>query len=289
MRKFEVLKPKRLEEAYAYLESLGPDGIPLAGGTDVIPSIKDNLITPRFLINLNSVNGLSGINDNGDHVTIGALTTLSDVVESQILAEKLPVLRQAAAQMASVHIRNIGTIGGNLCNASPSADMAPSLLVLNARVRIGSLSGAKEVALEDFFTGPGKTCLEPGELLNEIIIPRMNLNSRAVYLKYSLRKAMDLATVGVAVKIKVNTNEKIIEDCKIALGAVAPVPFRAKKAEAKIIGQKIKNEIIIKAADEAAKEARPIDDIRSSAAYRCKMVRVFVKRALEQVLEGDLN
>ena len=184
--------------------------------------------------------------------------------------------------MASMAIRNVGTIGGNLCNAAPSADTAPALIGLGARVKILGSEGERIVALEDFFTGPGTTILKTAELLVEIQVPVLAVNTKAVYLKHSMRGAIDLAIVGVAAVIAMDG--ELCQDARVVLGAVAPTPIRAKQAEEVLRGKRIDDALIEKAAQAASAESRPITDVRSSAEYRREMIKVFTRRAVREAI-----
>ena len=186
--------------------------------------------------------------------------------------------------MASPQVRNRGTIAGNICNAVPSADSAPPLLTLGAKLKLISQRGERIIKIEDFFTGPSQTALNNDEILQEIHIPHPPPNSQGVYLKLNPRRAMDLAIVGVAAVV--TAQDGVCQDIRLALGAVAPTPTRARKAEATLRGKKLDDNIIEKAAQTAAGEARPIDDHRASAEYRRDMVEVLVKRAIKQAIGG---
>jgi len=187
--------------------------------------------------------------------------------------------------MASMQIRNLGTIGGNICSAVPSADTAPPLMVLEARLKIASTDGEREVPIEEFFTGPSETILKHKEILTEIFIPNRPSRSFGIYKKYSARNAGDLALVGVAVEICLDAEKVQCEEIRIALGAVAPTPLRAKKAETLLRGKKVDDTLIEQVAQEAASESHPISDLRGSAEYRKEMVRVFTKRALREAIQ----
>jgi len=184
--------------------------------------------------------------------------------------------------MASPQVRNRGTIAGNICNAVPSADSAPALLTIGARLKLISQKSQRTVGIEDFFTGPSRTALTDEEILAEILLPDMPPNSKGVYLKLTPRRAMDLAIVGVAAVAV--PEDGVCKDIRIALGAVAPTPLRAKKAEEVLKGQKFDDNLIEKAAKTAAGQARPIDDHRASAEYRRDMVEVLVRRAIKQAI-----
>jgi carbon-monoxide dehydrogenase medium subunit len=198
--------------------------------------------------------------------------------------EKYPMLSQAAGSIASTQIQNRGTIAGNICNAVPSADSAPALLCLHARLLCVSKNGERLVDIDEFFTGPGETALHPDEILKEIQIPLMPDDGHGVYIKLSTRKRMELAVVGVAAMVE--TEKGIIKDVRIGLGAVAPTSMRARESEELLKGKKVDDETILIAARKASEESRPIDDHRASAEYRKIMVEVLVKRAIHQTLSN---
>ena len=185
--------------------------------------------------------------------------------------------------MATVQVRNRATIGGSLCNASPSADTAPALIVLGARGKIVGVSGERVILLEDFFTGPGQTVLKSDEILGEVQVSNPPPRSGGVYIKQTVRKALDLAIVGVAVLVTMEG--PILREVKIALGAVAPTPIRARRAEEILRGRTITDGLLEKAGQMAMEESSPIDDVRSSAEYRRKMVKVLAMRAMRQAVE----
>lgn len=280
---FDYLKPKTLDEALSLLAQYQGKAKLIAGGTDLIPQLKGRLVKlPQYIIDLKDISNLDYISyDEAKGLTIGALTTIKAVVDSSVIRDRFSVLSQAAENMASPQVRNRGTIVGNICNAVPSADSAPALLVLEARLRLVGPKSERMVDIGDFFTGPNQTALD-GEILVDIQIPTPPPKNKGVYLKLSPRKAMDLAIVGVAVLV-VPDNGKC-QDVRIALEAVAPTPLRAKKAEAILKGQAFEDKLIEKAAQVAASEAKPIDDHRASAEYRRDMVEVLVKRAIKQAI-----
>jgi len=249
-----------------------------------VPKLKRREIeAPSYLIDIKSIAGLDYIrHDEVEGLKIGALATIHAIETSPIIKERFPVLAQAAYSMASVQVRNRATVAGNICNAVPSADTAPALLTLQARVKLASQKGERWVDIEDFFTGPKETVLTDEEMLLEIEVPNLPLSHKGIYLKLSPRRSMDLAVVGVAV-VAVPENG-VFKDARIALGAVAPTPIRARRAEEVLRGQSLNEELIKKAAQIAEEEARPIDDHRASACYRKKMVNVLVKRALQQII-----
>ena len=284
---FEVFQPASVPEAREFFRKNGPGGHFLAGGTDLVIAIKEKGLVPRYVVDLKKIPSLSGIRESCDgSLTIGALTTMREIETSQVIRKKYPFLAQSAAEVGSIQIRNRATIGGNMANATPSADVAPALLVLNAKVKISRSGGEKIVLLEEFFIGPGKTIMEPGDILTEIVIPPTPPDFRGEYIKFSPREMMDLAYVGVAVGVVVDGSRKICRDVRIALGAVSPTPIRARKAEPLMLNQGITPSLAERVGEEASNECKPISDVRSSAAYRKEMVRVNTKRALLNAAAG---
>ena len=252
-----------------------------AGGTDLIPKLRERVIgVPDLLIDLKGVPDLDYIEcGEGGVLRIGALATVSSVAHSALVKERFGVLAQAATSIASTQVQNRGTIVGNICNAVPSADSAPALLCLGAEVVCLSRRGERTVGIEGFFKGPNQTDLAPDEVVKEIRIPEMAGGAKGVYLKLSPRSKMDLAVVGVAAVAVMEEGK--YKDVRLALGAVAPTPLRARRAEAVLLGKGAAEKAVEKAARTASEEARPIDDHRASAQYRKMMVSVLVKRAVQ--------
>jgi len=276
----EIYQPTSLREASRLLKDKGAGGRFLAGGTDLVIAIKEKGLIPKYVVDLKRVPGLSGIRENTDgSITIGALTTMRDIEIDSPLNKKYPFLCQSAAEVGSIQIRNRATVGGNMANATPSADVAPSLIALNATARIVNAAGERMVALEEFFRGPGQTIMSPDEILTEINIPKTSPQLVGEYIKFSPRDMMDLAYVGVAVAYAVAADKRC-SGVRIVLGAVAPTPIRARNAEALLEGQPLSAELAAKVAAVAAQESKPISDVRSSAEYRCAMVEAMTKRAL---------
>jgi len=282
--KFDHLEAKTIEEACSLLAKYKDKARVIAGGTDLLVSMKRREISPQYIINIKAIPNLDGISySQKDGLLIGALTTLAAIESSPMIQERFPILSSAAHQTGPPHIRNVATIGGNLCNAAPSADMAPSLIGLGAKAKIKGLKGERVVTAEQFFIGPGVSILQAGEILTEIQVPNPPSHTRGVYLKLPARTTIDIAVVGVAVVVTLDAKDINIVDVKIVLGAVAPTPIRARQAEDIIKGKAADNELIEKAAQAAANEAKPISDVRGLASYRREIVKVLTNRALKQV------
>ena len=286
---FEYLEPKSLEETISLLAKYGTDLKICAGGTDLVLKLKQNEIKPRYVANIAAISNLDYIEyDAHQGLSIGAITSLRSIERSAELRQRgYEVICQGAGQIGYVQIRNVATIGGNLCNASPSADMAPPLMALSGKARIIGLTEQRIVPLEAFFTGPGTTVLNHDEMLMEIQIPPLPSDGTngGVYLKHSIRGPVDLTIVGVAVTLTLDPLSLLCKNVRIVLGAVAPTPIRAYRAEALIGGKNLDDRLIDEAAQVASQEARPISDVRSSAEYRTKMVTVLTRRALTASLE----
>lgn len=285
MVRFEYLEPTSLNEGIAILTRYGSQAKVLAGGTDLLPHLKERTLKPRFIVNIKGLPGLEGIfYIPGKGLRIGALTTIRSLETFSLLKEKYPALAQATHLLGSPQVRNLATIGGNLCNAAPSAETAPPLLSFSASVRIAGPRGERTLALESFFSGPGTTVLQEGEILTEILIPDPLSGMGSVYIKHCPRGSMDIAVAGGAVMVNLSSGDGKVEECRIGLGAVAPIPFRAKGAEELLRGKKPTEVLLEEVAQKAAAECSPVSDIRGSAAYRRQMVKVLTARALWMAL-----
>lgn len=255
------MAPRTIGEACNLLLELGPRAKVMAGATDIIAPMRDKAFTVDYLIDLKHIDGLKYIRwDDETGLHIGALTTLREIETSPIVKEHNPAVAHAAKVVASTQIRAKATMVGNMCNASPSADTPPILLAQNARVLVHTPNGERYIMMDDFFVGFKKTALEPGEIVTGLVIPPLKPNEHCTYIKHAVRKAMDLAIVGVAVKLTMDGN--VCTDAKVT------------------------PEVIAEASVAAMEDAKPISDIRASAEYRKDMIRVFTKRAIMQALEG---
>ena len=229
----------------------------LAGGTDLLVSMKKREVLPEHLISLKGIAELKGIHDEKQGMNIGALVTLGEIEHSKMIQGKFRVLWDAAQVMASRQIRNLGTIGGNLCSAAPSADTAPPLIVLDASVEIISPNGKRKVLVENFFKGPGESDLKPGEILTQIMIPNSPKKSSGAYFKLMRRAAMDLAQVGIAACLSFDSEKKTCTGARIALGAVGLTPIRALKAEQILLNKELNETLGKEAGKIAAEEGKP--------------------------------
>jgi carbon-monoxide dehydrogenase medium subunit len=279
--RFEYHAPASLAQALELLSKLGERAKVFAGGTDLLVAMKKREAVVEHLINLKGIPELKGIGyDEKEGLKIGALVTLCEVEQSKTVREKYPILWEAVSVMASPQVRTLGTMGGNLSSGVPSADTAPSLIVLGAVVKLKGINGERRVRVEDFFRGPGESVLRSDEILIQILIPKPLDGSGGTYLKLMRRNALDLALVGVAVFLRLDLDKQICTEARIALGAVAPTPIRAPMAEEILLGKKVDEVLAGEAGKAASGVCRPISDIRSSLEYRCNMVEVLTRRAV---------
>ncbi len=278
---FEYFSPRSVEEASQLLLEKGKGAFVMAGGTDLLIKIRRKLLKPAVIIGLKGIPGLDKISFNRKQgLTIGATALLSDVAHHPKILRHFPAIAYAAKSTANTQIRNMGTVAGNLCNAAPSADNAPTLLAMGAEVILAGTQGERRLPLDQFFIGPGQTAIEPGEILTAIFVPTPPPHSGVSYQWISARGKVDISAVGVGVMVTMKG--KVCSSAKIALGAVAPTPMRARKAEKILSGKVLSSRMIEKAALEASREAKPISDVRASAEYRKQMVAVLTGRALSE-------
>ena len=283
LRPFEYIAPATAAEAVKLLGENSGHARALAGGTDLIVDLKHDPGSIDLLVDVSRIPEFRGIEETDDGLRIGSMTTFGEIMAHPVCLEMMPAVVDAAHTVGAVQTRNLGTVGGNLVTCVPSADSAPSLMVLDARVTVIGSDGAREMPIEEFFVGPRKTVLEPDELLQSLLIPKTSLGKPSHFLKHGLRKGQALALVNAAAALQLD-GDKIAEP-RLALGAVYPTPLRCTEAEAFLDGKPATEEVVSEAADIAVSEIKPIDDFRSSAKYRRHIVRVFSKRVLTRSIE----
>lgn len=283
IKEFEYFEPSTLSKAISLLAQYKGKAEILAGGTDLLIQMKQRDLTPEYLIDIKNISELDYIKHNEDEgLKIGALVTHSSIVNSAIIKEKFDLLIEASLAVGSVQTRNRGTVAGNICNSSPSADTPPALIALDASFKLVSITGERIVKVEEFFRSPFKSVIKETELLAEIRIPNLPVHSGGSYLWLPKITAVDETLVGVGVLITVD--DLIYKNCtmaRIGLGSVAPTPIRAKMTEEFLKGKRVEDVIFRQAAEVAANETLP----RSRAEYRREMVKIFVKRALDKTLK----
>ena len=284
MRRFDLALPTSVDDCLKAMAGHGPDVKLVAGGTDLLPQLKNSLLKPALVVDLSGVKELRAIErDAGGGLRIGAAVTARELeLDARVRAE-YPAIAESAALVGSIQIRNLATVGGNLCNAAPSADMAPPLLALEAEAVIVGPKGRRRVPLTSFFQGVRRTMLGPDELLLELIVPKPGPRSGGTYLRHTPRRELDIAVVGVASQL--TFTDGVCAKARIALASVAPTPVRAPEAEHALEGQPLTAERIEAAATLAVSAASPISDQRGSAEYRRHLVRVLTRRTLTTARE----
>jgi xanthine dehydrogenase iron-sulfur cluster and FAD-binding subunit A len=280
MKRFDYYQPETLKEAFSLMEKLKGRAKYIAGGTDILVRTKQKAIHPDALVSLRGISTLKNIRHNGG-LYLGSMTPFRDVERDPVIAQKYPALTQAVSLLANPQVRNVATVGGNLCNSAPSADCAPPLMVMEATLKLQGPGGEREVPIDDFFTGPGENCMEAEEVLTQVHISEQANNTGMAFLKVG-RVAQDIAVVNAAALL-VMDNKKCRE-CRLAVGAVAPVPLRLKNVEQVIEGEEISPELLDRVSQMVEQEVSPITDVRSTEEYRRIMSGVLIKRAIQQAL-----
>lgn len=281
----KLIQPKELSEALEVREKYSHEGMPIAGGQSLLVMLRNKLVAPKALIDLDGLKELQGIQQKPDGLCIGAMTTFYSLLSSPVIQGTIPVLAHAAAKVSSTPIRNLGTIGGNLCHNELGADLPPALLTLDAKAELRSLRGIRKVPLTEFFRDSFETVVAPDEILSHVEIPSLPNSASGIYLKHAISPE-DIAIVGVAVVMVLSGSaEREVSEVRIGLGGVAPVPFRAVEAEAVLKGSALDEKSVREAGEIAASEAYPQTDSHATADYRREMIKVFVRRAIWQGLK----
>lgn len=284
---FDYVAAKSLEEASQLMVSMGSECVVMSGGTDVILQIPKNVERGmKTVIDLKTIPSLTRLEYvDGEGLYVGANTKLFDIQSSPVVLEKMPAVAQAAHYVGSNQVRRKGTMVGSICNASPTGDCGSILLAMKAQVKIVGPEGERTVGMDDFWTGFKRIAPDKlkGELVTEIFIPELKSGEGSAYFKHSVRKAMDLAIVGVAAWVKLEG--KTVADCRIAVAGGDVTIVRAKAAEQMIIGRELTDELVEAVAAQAADEMHPRSSLRASAEYRHDMIRVYTKRAINKAVE----
>jgi carbon-monoxide dehydrogenase medium subunit len=282
VRRFELALPESLDDCLRLLAERGPETKLLAGGTDLLPQMKNGVLMPKRVIDLSGVARVKILESDAKGLRIGAAVPARQLEQDPRVRAGYVSVAESAALVGSVQVRNLATVGGNLCNAAPSADMAPPLVALEAQAVIAGPHGERRVALSDFFTGVRTTVLGPDELLVEIVAPAPGPHSGGSYIRHTPRRELDIAVVGVASQVTLANG--VCAKARIALAAVAPTPVRATTAEAALEGRPLTPELIERAAELAARGAKPISDQRGSEDFRRHLVRILTRRTLTAAL-----
>ena len=288
LKPFDYSAPEELDTVLSRLESHGETTALLAGGTDLIPLLKRGVSRPEYVLNLKNVKGLAGIVRRSG-MDIGALTTIRALEKSEDVRGNCRILAEAASKIGHVQIRNIGTIGGNISHASPAADFAPVLMVLDAEVEVMNLEGKRILPIKDFFLGPGKTVLESNEIIWGFRIPEVDQASTYAFKKVPSRSSKGLAVANIAVLMSFKGDDSIVEDARVAVGAMGPTPIRCSRTEQLLIGEKISGQLFEAASETLLGETEPISDIRASKAYREALIKALTEEALAESYRRHLD
>jgi carbon-monoxide dehydrogenase medium subunit len=287
MANFDYFEPADLAEALSLLNKYGDEARVIAGGQSLLILIRQGLIRPQVLISLHRIASLSQIEFNAGHIEIGAMATQREVSTNDRIRRRLLALAEAASKVGSIHVQNLGTVGGNISHAEPNGDSAPALIALGASVLAASERGERTIPLDDFFRGPFENCLEPDELVVRVRVPSPANGASSVYMKH-VQRAVDRATVGIGLQLRVN-DTGVCENARIGVGGGGPSPFRATGAEALLKNEKISDALISAVAAEVSSACDPLSDSHGPAEYKRKMAGVFVKRAMRALLASTVE
>lgn len=280
MRQFDYARPTSLAEAIEALRDAGESAHPLGGGTDLLVQVKEGGRRPSALISLAAVPELAGVQITADGtLRVGARATMQEVADHATVQQRFSALADGASVVGSYQTRNTATVGGNVCNAAPSADTSPPLVVLGARAQIAGVNGEREIPVEDLWAGPGRTTLERGEIVTGLLAATPPPRSGSHYERHTPRKVMDIAVVGVASYLEFDAGG-LVTTARIALGAVAPTVIRAPLAEQVLVGRELTEKTAAEAGQVAATEARPIADVRGSVAFRRYLVETMTSASV---------
>jgi CO/xanthine dehydrogenase FAD-binding subunit len=283
--RFDYYEAGDLEEACSLLRQMGDGARIIAGGTDLLVNMKRGRLSPKYLVSVAKIPGLSEIRPHEGGLAIGSHVTASQLAESRPVRKQWPLLLKGASLLGSPLIRNRATIGGNIVTARPAADLPPPLLAMRAAVKLDSGRSRRSMPLDDFFVGPGETMIEPDEILTEITLHDPAPFTGGDYRKLMQRNALEIAIVGVAVSITLDKPDGIIKDATVILSSVAPKAIHALSAEELLVGEKPAVKLLDRAAVLASGDCTPITDIRAGAEYRCAMVEALTRDALKTALK----
>lgn len=286
MHPFELLRAASVEEACSLLAECGEEAKAIAGGTSLLLFLKERIVEPRRLVSLGGLAELRGIEEGkGGGVRIGALATLRDLEHSRLLLERAPMLVQAVREVANIRIRNVATLGGNLCHADPHSDPAPALVCLKAQLRIASPSGERLLPLEEFLLDYYQTALTAGELLTEVFIPPLPPTWRTAYQRFTPLSEEDWPCAGVAVAVELR--DAVVTALRLVVSAVNPVPLRVRGVEEIVVGKTLSAARLDEVAALAAAQVEPVSDFRGSEWYKRRIVHVLTKRTIAQAVDAS--
>jgi CO/xanthine dehydrogenase FAD-binding subunit len=275
----EFHQASTLEEASDLMARFGAEARLLAGGTDVLVDVKRGRFHSAHVVSLNCIASLRGVAPGDGRLRIGALTTINQLATSAIVRERFPAILDATRKMAGPQIRNMATVGGNLCNANRCADLPPIFMAMSAYVILWSRAGQRDLPLETFFLGPNQTAVQPGEVLTEIVIPYPPKRFGAAFARFSLRESNAIAVAGIAASLVLD-KDGVVRDARIGLSAAAPIPILMEGAAALLIGRPLDEVSLSRAAAAAVEASHPISDIRGQADFRLALVSSLTRTAL---------
>jgi aerobic carbon-monoxide dehydrogenase medium subunit len=282
MAKFKYFEPTEVIEALSLLEKHGDEARIIAGGQSLLILVRQGLIRPQVLISLHRIPQLGEIEFGDGEVVLGAMATQRQIYSDERIRYRLPALADAASRVGSLHVQNLGTVGGNISHAEPNGDSAPALIALGASVVAASQRGERRIPLDEFFRAPFENALEPAEMVRSVHVPLPAKGASSIYVKH-VQRAVDRATVGVGLRLNID-EAGICAEARVGVGGAAPAPFRATKAEALLKGKKISDDLVDAAAAEVSFMCDPIEDSHGPAEYKKRMAGVFTKKALRALL-----
>ncbi|SDI73900.1 FAD binding domain-containing protein [Natribacillus halophilus] len=281
----QVVSPKSLDECLYLLNDQEKNNRLIAGGTDAVVRMKDKKWTPDIWINIKGMNELRYIRKDPSGIHVGPLTTHTDIVKSKLLQDKADVLTFAAKEVGATQMQNMGTLGGNIGNASPTGDTIPALYVLDARIELSSLYGTRTVPIEEFFIGPGKTVIQTDEIITDIIIRPQDTSEIGIFEKLGPRKAQSISIVNFAASINLDKEGHHCSSGRLAFGSVGPTIIRAKKCESMLTLDRFDKSLTHNISKVAWKEVAPISDARASSNYRRDMASALLERGLLRLMK----
>lgn len=279
----QFFAPRKIEEALEILSKYGKEIKVIAGGTDLLIQYYDRLYEVNGWLDLKNIKELKDIRINKNKIEIGAMVSHAQLEKSEDIKEYFPVLNQAAADIGSPQIRNRGTVGGNIVNASPAGDLLAPLMAYDAQFRLLSIQGEKIVPAEEFFIGPKKTILEPAQLLTQVILPLPSERTYGCWIKIGKRKALIIATITLALVVEMAEDNKTVKDVRTCLGSVAPTPIEIKEIRKKMVGKNFNQLDFNQLGQLAEDKISPIDDIRGTREYRKDVAKNIMINALEEI------
>jgi carbon-monoxide dehydrogenase medium subunit len=290
MRNFEYLEPRTVEEACGLLKRYGGEARPYAGGAYLSIVMKQGLLEPKALVNIKKIEALKEIRfDPAEGLTLGALVTHRELETSEVVRQSFPILCELEREVANIRVRNVGTVGGNLASGEPLTDLAQVLIALDARIKIAGASAQRSIPLEELFVDYYQTSLAEDEILTYIIVPPLPAKTGVDYIRFSSSSVVDKPCAGVAVRLRLDADTGTCHDVRVVLGCVGATPLRARQAEQILDGRPLGAELLEEAAGSAARECKPVSDLRGSERYKRAVVSALVKRAAQRAHERAIG